>query len=80
MAFLGDGSVLPASLNAAAKAESGGDNGAQTSVVGVRAVERLVLRTGWLVARDCQGLILRRHVADDVAVQTRQRLNEIVLD
>jgi len=82
VAFQGDGSLLPASTRRAANSSTQeSDNpSAITEWVEVSAVERLALREGWVVARDCRGLIVRRHVAADVAVEVRRKLNEIVLD
>ena len=46
----------------------------------IRAVERVSLRDGWLVARDCGGLIVRRHVQADVANDAMDRTDTITLN
>jgi len=72
--LLGDGSVLPAADSVAVTAASGRE------YLGVTAVQRVALRDGWLVARDCRGLIVHRHVAANVIAQEREKLREILLD
>lgn len=75
--LLGDGSLMAASLPLTSV-----DSLAPGSVQphGIRIVERVSLRDGWLVARDCRGLILHRKVAAREAALMRQKLREIVLE
>ena len=77
MNLLGDGSVLPGSPgsnDAIATAATDGE------YVSTTATQRVALRDGWLVARDCRGLIVHRHVGAQVVAQEREKLREIVLN
>ena len=53
---------------------------AQSEAPMVRAVERLKLKAGWLVARDCGGLIVRRHIEPDGATAALDRTSTITLN
>lgn len=71
-----DGSALRAD----ATLEGGDDDVAQSEAPMVRAVERLKLKEGWLVARDCGGLIVRRHIEPDGATAALDRTSTITLN
>lgn len=71
-----DGSALRADV----ALEGGDDDVAQSEAPMVRAVERLRLREGWLVARDCGGLIVRRHIEPDGATAALDRTSTITLN
>ena len=58
----------------------GDDDVAQSEAPMVRAVERLKLKEGWLVARDCGGLIVRRHIEPDGATAALDRTSTITLN
>ena len=71
-----DGSALRADV----ALEGGDDDVAQSEAPMVRAVERLKLKEGWLVARDCGGLIVRRHIEPDGATAALDRTSTITLN
>lgn len=71
-----DGSALRADV----ALEGGDDDVAQSEAPMVRAVERLKLKAGWLVARDCGGLIVRRHIEPDGATAALDRTSTITLN
>jgi hypothetical protein len=76
--MLADGSAMRVAQDAAMNVSA--DEFTQDDGPIIRAVERLTLRDGWLVARDCGGLIVRRHVQPDVANDALDRTNTITLN
>lgn len=71
-----DGSALRAGFTF----EGSEDDEALSEGPMVRAVQRLKLREGWLVARDCGGLIVRRHIEPDGATAALDRTSTITLN